>query len=109
MDLGLGGVVVAGLLGHFDALGVASRQCEYIVADQPVMQDHVGLIECTKATQRKQTGVARARAHQHDGARRHGFRGIEQALRRGFGQRPLSTPQQALHRAVEQALVKAPT
>ncbi len=68
MDAILRGVMVAGLLGHFDELGVAARQGQYVLADQAVVQNHIGFVKQAQGAQGQQAGIARAGADQRDGA-----------------------------------------
>ena len=65
-DLILRHGVVLGLLADKDTLGVAADQVEDAVADQPVVQHHVGLLHQPECAEGKQIRIARPCAYQVD-------------------------------------------
>ena len=109
IDLGLRVAAVAGMLADADAFRIATRQLQHLVADQAVVQDHVGFVQHAQCAQGQQAGIAGAGTDQRDRAsccRRFVFaqRGIERAL----GGQVLAFAQQALQRALQQFRETAP-
>ena len=60
MDLFLADVMVAGLLADVDALGIAAGEIENGIADEAIVQDHVGFVQHAQRAQRQQSRIARA-------------------------------------------------
>ncbi len=52
-------VIFAGRLAHFESLGVASREVDNLGADQPIVQDHIGLVQHAQRAQCEQTRITR--------------------------------------------------
>ena len=57
-----------GGLAHGDLLGIPAREREHLVGDEPIVQDHVRILQRAQCVQRQQARIARARTDQHDGA-----------------------------------------
>jgi hypothetical protein len=66
MNLLLRHRVHAGGLAHGDPGRVAARELEHLVRNQPVVQDHVGLLQCAQRVQRQQAGISGSCTDQHD-------------------------------------------
>ncbi|CUI54064.1 Uncharacterised protein [Achromobacter sp. 2789STDY5608628] len=108
VDARLGRVMVlARQFAHRDAFGVAARQRHDVVADQPVVQDHVGLVQRAQRLQRQQAGIAGAGADQHHAALGRRQRLGQGGLQRGFSVLRALLAQQAGHGAVQQPVIEA--
>ena len=70
----------AGGLAHGDLLGIPAREREHLVGDQPIVQDHVRVLQRSQCVQRQQARIARTCTDQHDGAA-HRLLGLFQQLR----------------------------
>ena len=100
VDLGLRLRVPAARLGDRNQLGLAARIVEHAVADEAVVQDHVGRLERAHRLQRQQFGIARAGAdQQHATDRRpHGADAIggNWEARHGSARRPIGLGNEAV-------------
>src|SRR5262245_32431330 len=69
VDLVLGNLRTAARLADVDALSVATREIEDLRGHEPVIQDHVCILQRSQSTQRQQTRIAWTGADEHDLAR----------------------------------------
>src|SRR4029077_7949611 len=61
--------MVAGLLADEDPFGVAPRTLQDLIRHQPVVEDHVGLLQELQRAQREEIRIARSRSDDVDLAR----------------------------------------
>ena len=67
VDSRLRGVVIfPDGFADFDALRIAPGQIDYLLADEPVVKNHVRFVECAQRAQREQACISRTRANKND-------------------------------------------
>ncbi len=111
-DLGLGQGVVLGHLADIDALRVAAHQVEDRLADQPVVEHHVGLLHQAQGPEGEQVRIPGAGADEVDLAQRQlalGLFGPRDDLFHERARGLVLTGEQAFgHRPVDDVLPEAP-
>ena len=100
VDARLGGIVIAAnVFAHFNSLGIAACQRQYLGTDQAVVQDDIGIIQHPQRAQRQQAGVAGTCTHQRHAALHMPCTSVQLGLDHVLRRRCLAAPQQRLRRA----------
>ena len=95
-----------GGLAHGNLLGIPPREREHRVGDQPIVKDHVRILQRAQCVQRQQSRITRARTDQHDGAASVVLGLIQQLRERLFGRVGLAAPQARSNRATHDGRVE---